>query len=199
MHATRDPPADAPRISAKLHRLMRNSATFSESRAEQPRIDAASSRADGDERELLTRDIIILIYRDKSEASGPNTSGEDPAGRAGGRGVQRSGYAWRVCKLGVEGDVIYPGLCVGYLKTCPHDDVPVRAYDTANDAQILFAARREILAAVAQFDIAPDIQLGLRRGGANADVAIFSYKEPAADNVDGVNSKTSKTAHRETE
>src|SRR2546421_8924229 len=61
---------------------------------------------------------------------------------------------------------------MGYLKAGPCKDVPIRVHNAANNAQILFAARRKELPAVAQLDVASDIQSGLRRISADAHAAI---------------------------
>ena len=48
----------------------------------------------------------------------------------------------------------------------------IRVHHAANNAQILFAARRKELPAVAQLDVASDVQSGLRRISADADAAV---------------------------
>jgi len=42
---------------------------------------------------------------------------------------------------------------MGYCKARTHDDTSIKVEHTANDTEILFAARRKILARGAQFDI----------------------------------------------
>ena len=154
-----------------LHRLAPN------------QIRTALARANGYEMKWVTFQInleMLLVNPEADEVAG-NVGGMDyetvEARSSTVTKVNRVNNGWETGKGSVERNVINPSFGMRHGEAGPRFDTSVLVYVAANNAQILFAARREELPATAQLDVASDIQPGLRRDRTQANVAVRLHPE----------------------
>ena len=130
-------------------------------------IQAGLSRADGDEIEGRIYGVTIPPHAESAVAGGIAEDCHKGVRGVGGGRHRRCGRERRG-----ECDEVVTGVGAGRLKTGSRGNSSIRVDRAANDAQILFAARRKVLAAGTQLDVAADVQLGSRRRRPDADVAV---------------------------